>query len=125
MAPEVASFIRAQPPEWGYARLAEACRAAFGDAAPDRDAIRAWWLANGRATDPRKRLARDPEVAEAVRDLAGRLTVPAIMKALAGRFLAARVPPRSTLYRHVSALLAPADPAALRPRRREPANKSD
>lgn len=39
MAPEVAAFILVQPRTWGYARLAEACRAVFGDDAPDADAI--------------------------------------------------------------------------------------
>jgi hypothetical protein len=116
MVPEVAAFIRAQPPAWGYARLAEACRAAFGDAAPDAEAIRVWWLAHGHAPDPRERIPRDPEVAAAIRDLAGRLQVPAIIRALRDRFPADRLPPRSTLYRHVSALRTRATQDARRGR---------
>ena len=113
MAPEVAAFLRKQPPALGYARLAEACRAAFGAAAPDDEAIRQWWLAHCGPADPRARLSHDLEVAEAVRDLAGRLTIPDIMKKLAETFPPERIPPRSTLYRHVNRL--------LRPRSRRPA----
>ncbi len=105
MAPEVAAFIRTQPRAWGYARLAEACRAAFGDGAPDAEAIRTWWLDHERFAGTRSRLSRDLEVAAAVRDLAGRLPVPEIMRALAERFSAKRIPPRSTLYRFVATVL--------------------
>jgi len=96
---------RTRPVCWAYSQLAEACRAEFGDRAPDADAIRAWWLANGTPADPRERIACDPEVATAIRDLAGRVRVPDIRRALAERFPAERVPGRSTLYRYVSALL--------------------
>lgn len=105
MAPEVAAFIRTQPREWGYARLAEACRATFGDGAPDAEAIRTWWLEHGRLGAPHSRLSRDPAMAEAVRDLAGRVTVAEIMRALVECFPAERIPPRTTLYRYVASLL--------------------
>jgi hypothetical protein len=111
MTPEVAAFIRAQPRSWGYARLAQACRAAFGDDAPDAEIIRSWWLEHGRIPDPHSRLPRDPELAEAVRDLAGRVTVADIMRALATRFPAERLPSRSALYRCVGAILRPAAPS--------------
>jgi hypothetical protein len=106
MDADIAAFIRRQPADWGYARLADACREAFGDRAPDAEAIRAWWLAHGGAVSRRDRIARDAEVAAFVRDLAGRVAVDGILDALAERFPAGRVPPRSTLYRYVSRLAA-------------------
>jgi hypothetical protein len=107
MAPEIAAFIRAQPRAWGYARLAEACRAAFGGCAPDAEAIRAWWLEHGKPPASPSRLSRDPEIAEAIHDLAGRVTVAEIMRALAERFPAEPTPSRSALYRYVATILRP------------------
>ncbi len=112
MDADIAAFIRAQPADTGYSGLEAACRAAFGARAPDAEAIRAWWLARGRgaATPRRGRLARDPEVAAAVRDLAGRVGAMDIARILAARFPPHRVPPRSTLYRHVARLARPPAP---------------
>lgn len=111
MTPEVAAFIRAQPRSWGYARLAQACRAAFGDDAPDAETIRSWWLEHGRVANPHSRLSRDREIADAVRDIAGRVTVADIMRALGDRFPAERRPSRSALYRYVGTILRPAAPS--------------
>lgn len=97
---KVAVFIRDLPSDWGYARLAEACRAAFGEAAPDADAIRAWWLTEGRPTWAPGRLRHDAEVAAAIRDLAGRRTAADILREIRARFPAARVPSRTAFYRY-------------------------
>jgi hypothetical protein len=104
--PEVAAFIEAQPRAMGYSQLAEACRARFGDTAPNADAIRAWWLSRGPRPDPRARIPNDPEIAAAINDMAGRMTPAEILLALRCRFRAGRVPRRSTLYRHISDLLS-------------------
>lgn len=114
MAPEIVAFILKQPADWGYGRLAGACRATFGAGAPDAAAIRAWWIASGRAVLPRDRISRDPEVADFVRDLAGRLPGDDILAALRERFPAKRLPSRSALYRFLERETRP--PAAARQR---------
>lgn len=101
----IADFIGRQPQTWSYSQLAEACRKAFGREAPDAEAIRTWWLARGKRPDPRARILNDPEVAAFIRDYAGRLPAPLILGKLRATFPAARVPARSSLYRHISALL--------------------
>ena len=103
--PEVAAFIRAQPADWGYSRLADACRARFGDAAPDAAAIRAWWVRHGRIADGRDKLAANPEVPAFIADHAGRLPPSVILRELRQRFPSSQVPSRTAVYRHVADLL--------------------
>jgi hypothetical protein len=106
MPQDVAAFIEGLPPSWSYSQLADACRARFGaDAAPDADAIRAWWVSRAGASGARSHIARDAEVAGMIRDLAGRLPPAAILAELRQRFPAHRIPRRSTFYRHVALLL--------------------
>lgn len=101
----IRDFIGRQPQTWSYSELAAACRKTFGPEAPDAEIIRAWWLARGKRPDPRARILNDPEVAAFIRDYAGRLPPRLILAKLRARFPAARVPARSSLYRHISALL--------------------
>ncbi|UPY36207.1 hypothetical protein [Sediminicoccus sp. KRV36] len=102
----IRDFICRQPQTWSYSQLAEACRKTFGREAPDAEAIRTWWLARGKRPDPRARILNDPEVAAFIRDYAGRLSPPLILGKLRATFPAARVPARSSLYRHISAVLS-------------------
>ena len=102
----IITFICRQPQNCSYSELAAACRKTFGPEAPDAEAIRAWWLARGERPDPRARILNDPEVAAFIRDYAGRLPPRLILAKLSARFPASRVPARSSLYRHISALLS-------------------
>lgn len=102
----IGDFIRRQPQGWGYSRLAEACQKHFGPAAPDAEAIRSWWLAQGDMPDPRARILNDLEVAALIRDHAGRLPPRLILAKLRAAFPTERVPGRSSLYRHISSLLS-------------------
>lgn len=118
MDAEIATFIRMQPSDWGYAQLATACRQKFGDRAPSTDEIRLWWLRHGGSPHGREKIARDPELVAFISDLAGRQSPQRIFDAICGKFPPNRHPSRSTFYRFVSRVVSEASLREPLPARR-------